>query len=80
MYNYNHPTRINPVGLAAALAQRELTVTELAGMSGVSRGTISALKAGKRCRPETAAKLAAVLGDSIFNGEVSDCVNSNQAG
>lgn len=66
MNTRNTPNRINPVGLTAALTRREMTVTELAGMSGVSRGTISALKAGKRCRPETAAKLAAVLGESIF--------------
>lgn len=65
MNNLKRP-RISPVRFAAALAQREMTCGELASLSGVSRGTISAIRAGKRCRPETAEKIAAVLGQDIY--------------
>lgn len=65
MNNHKRP-RISTVRFAAALAQRDMTCSELASLSGVSRGTISAIRSGKRCRPETAEKIAAVLGQDIY--------------
>ena len=58
--------RINRVNLAAAMARNDLTVKELSERSGVSRPTITAIKGGKRCAPETAEKLAKVLGRDIL--------------
>lgn len=69
MHSHNRPYRLNAVHLAAALARHEMTCNELADLSGVSRSTISAIRAGKRCRPETAEKLAAVLGQTIYDKE-----------
>ena len=43
-------------------AERELTVTELAKRSGISRQNISTIVRRGTCNPQTAAKLAAGLG------------------
>ena len=58
--------RINREKFAAALARADLKLYELAERSGVSRGTITSVKTGKSCSPETARKLAAVLGPEII--------------
>ena len=50
----------------AAMARAELKVCELAEKSGVSRPTITSIRSGKSCSPETARKLAAVLGPDII--------------
>lgn len=54
--------RIDRVSFAAALARRDVCVKRLAELSGLSRGTITAVKNGKSCSKDTAAKLAQGLG------------------
>ncbi len=61
--------RIDRVAFAAALARKDLNAKQLAEKSGVSRGTITAVKTGKSCSKETAEKLAAVLGRDIIAKE-----------
>ena len=58
--------RINRERLAAALVRLDLNGNQLAEKAGVSRGTVTAVRTGKRCSPETAEKLAAVLGKYII--------------
>lgn len=58
--------RIDRVAFAAALARADLNCKQLAEKSGVSRVTITSVKSGKSCSPETAEKLARVLGRDII--------------
>lgn len=58
--------RIDKVKLVTALARAGMTIQKLSELSGVGRTTISAAKSGKQIRPETAAKLVAVLGEEIL--------------
>lgn len=58
--------RIDRVKFAASLARADLTVNQLAKLSGVSRVTISSVKTGKSCSKNTADKLAAILGYDII--------------
>lgn len=58
--------RIDRVKFAAALARLDLNGNQLAEKAGVSRGTVTAVRTGKSCSKETAAKLAAVLGRDII--------------
>lgn len=58
--------RIDRVAFAAALARRDLTVKELAAVTGLSRATVTCVKSGKSCSPATAEKLVAVLGEEII--------------
>ena len=62
--------RINRERFVMALLRLDLNGTQLAKKSGVSRGTVTAVKNGKSCSAETADKLAAVLGREIIE-EVS---------
>lgn len=57
--------RIDRVKLAAQMARVDTNVKQLAENSGVSRVTITAVKSGKSCSSETAAKLAAGLGVAV---------------
>lgn len=61
--------RIDRVEFAAALARADLTVKQVAELSGLSRGTITSVKTGKSCSRETAYKLAAILGRDIIAKE-----------
>lgn len=54
--------RIDRVKFAAALATRDIKAIELAQLSGVSRGTVTAIRSGKSCSEDTANKIAAGLG------------------
>ena len=54
--------RIDRIKLTIEIAKKEVKLYELAKMSGVSRATITAIKSGKRCKEETAVKLASALG------------------
>ena len=63
--------RINRERFAAALARMDLNGNQLAAKAGVSRGTVTAVKTGKSCSPETAEKLAAVLGREIIEKEAN---------
>lgn len=58
--------RIDRVKFAAALARKDLTVKQVAELSGVSRVTVSSVKTGKSCSQDTAEKLARVLGRDII--------------
>ena len=60
--------RIDRIKFAAAMARADLNGKMLAEKSGVSRVTITAVKGGKSCSPETARKLTAVLGNDIIEG------------
>ena len=55
-------TRINRLAFAIAVAKADLTVNQLAAASGLSRGTLSAVKNGKSCTDDTAQRLADALG------------------
>lgn len=58
--------RIDRVKFAAALAREDLTCLQLAELAGVSRVTVTSVKGGKSCSPETARKLAGILGAEII--------------
>lgn len=58
--------RINRERFAAALARLDLNGKQLAERSGVSSGTVTAVRTGKSCSKETAKKLVAILGDDII--------------
>lgn len=47
------------------LAEKELTLTKLAALSGISRQNISTIKQRGTCSPCTAAKLAKGFGVSV---------------
>lgn len=53
--------RISRIKLLILLATKDLTTLDLAKTSGLSRQTISCIKQGKRCREETAKKIAKAL-------------------
>lgn len=54
--------RIDRIKLIAEMARAEMKGCELAEKAGVNRVTVSAVRRGKSCTEETAAKLAAGLG------------------
>lgn len=54
--------RIDRISLIAEMARKEVNIKKLTELSQVSRATISAVKCGKSCTKETAAKLAKGLG------------------
>lgn len=58
--------RINRERFAVALVRLDLNGKQLAEKAGVSRGTVTAVRTGKSCAPETAHKLVAVLGEEIL--------------
>lgn len=53
--------RLDRIIFATELARADITVQELAKRSSVSRATITAVKSGKTCSPETARKIASGL-------------------
>ena len=59
--------RIDRVKFAAALARVDMNGKQLAEKAGVSRGTVTSVRTGKSCSPETAEKLAAILGPEIIS-------------
>lgn len=69
--------RIDRVEFAAALARKDLTVKQLAELSGISRVTISSVKSGKSCSKDTANKLARVLGRDIIQDATAMADNAN---
>lgn len=58
---------INREQFAAAMVRTGVNNNELAGLTGLNRSTISAVKNGKNCSPITAQKLVAVLGKEILD-------------
>lgn len=69
--------RIDRVKFAAALARADLTVKQVAELSGVSRVTVSGVKTGKSCSEDTANKLARVLGRDIIQEATAIADNAN---
>ena len=57
--------RIDRVKLIAEMARRDINCNRLVELSGVSRMTITAVRSGKSCSRDTAAKLAQGLGVDI---------------
>lgn len=65
--------RINRISLVAEMARKDMNIKKLTELSQVSRATITAVKSGKSCTQETAAKLAKGLGvplETILEKEV----------
>lgn len=54
--------RINRKKLAVLLIDKDMKVAQLVEKSGLARCTVSAVRGGKSCSPETVRKLAAALG------------------
>ena len=53
--------RINRKNLICIMMDKDLTIGKLSEKSGISRGTISAIKTGKSCVYETIEKIAKAL-------------------
>ena len=58
--------RIDRVAMITEMARRVMYCNQLVELSGVGRGTITAVRNGKSCSRETADKLARVLGCDII--------------
>lgn len=54
--------RVSRIKLTTQLIMKDMTGTQLAETSGLSRGTITAVRTGKSCSRATAEKIAAALG------------------
>lgn len=54
--------RLDRIKFIAALARADMTALRLSQITGLSRGTISAVRNGKSCSQKTAAKVAGALG------------------
>lgn len=57
--------RIDRVKLIAEMAKRDITSIRLAEKAGISRVTVSSVRCGKACAPDTAGKIAAALGVTV---------------
>ena len=57
--------RINRKKLAVLLIDKDMKVAQLVEKSGLARCTVSAVRGGKSCSPETARKLAEALGVDV---------------
>lgn len=54
--------RIDRIKLVAELARQDMKIKQLCEITGISRATITAVKAGKACSNDTARRIAAGLG------------------
>lgn len=57
--------KVNKQRLIILMAEKQLSVNELAKLAGITRGTLSAVKAGKTCYVKTIKALADALGVSF---------------
>jgi DNA-binding helix-turn-helix protein len=57
--------RVDRYKLGHILVDKDMTATQLAELTGLSRGTISCIKCGKSCLYETAEKIAEALGVEV---------------
>lgn len=57
--------RIDRVKLITEMARRDMTVKKLSALSGVSRVTVTGIRSGKACSPETASKIIQALGVKV---------------
>ena len=53
--------RIDRIKFYSLLMKSDLTLTDLSGLTGITRQTLSAIKQGKRCSRKTAEKIADAL-------------------
>lgn len=53
--------KISRTRFIVALTERDVSTVRLAALTGLSRGTISAVKNGKRCSDDTALRIAQAL-------------------
>lgn len=53
--------KLNITKLLIAIGEQQMSIGELAEKSNVSRNTVSAIKAGKTCRPDVAGRIAQAL-------------------
>lgn len=58
--------RIDRVSMIAEMARKDINCNRLVELSGVSRGTVTAVRNGKSCSKQTAERLAAILGRDII--------------
>lgn len=59
--------KINVKKMLIALGEQEMSIQELSKRSGISRTTISAIKAGKTCRPDIAGKIAKAINKPLVD-------------
>ena len=57
--------RLNETKMQILMGEQEMNIRMLAERSGVSRQTISCIKAGESCSPVVACKLAEALGVTV---------------
>lgn len=57
--------QINRSKLEIAMAKRRINFAQLSAASGVSRVTLSYIRGGKSCSPDTVGKIAVGLGVSV---------------
>jgi hypothetical protein len=57
--------RIDRIKFAHAMVDKDMNVSVLAELTGLSRGTISGIKCGRSCLYETAEKIAEALGVEV---------------
>lgn len=57
--------KLNETKMQILMGEQGMTIRMLAEQSGVSRQTISCIKAGKSCSPVVAYKLAEALGVTV---------------
>ena len=69
--------RINRAIFAAKQAELSLSVNELAVLTGLSRGTVTAVRGGKSCSVDTAKKLVSVLGKDILKTPVNGATDTD---
>jgi len=53
--------RINRIKFVSEMARNDFNVNDLTERCGISRGTISSVKNGKTCSPNTAKRIAEAL-------------------
>lgn len=64
--------RLDRIKFVTELTKQDLTLKELANLSGVNRVTLSNIKCGKSCRDDIASKVARAL-----NVELEDLIEEN---
>lgn len=57
--------KINRIKLIVLMTEKNMSVQELAGKAGITRGTLSAIRTGKTCYAKTAKALADALNVSL---------------
>ncbi len=57
--------RLDKVKVLILMVKRNMCQKDLAQAAGISRGSLSIVVNGKRCRPQTAIKIAEALGVDV---------------